>query len=323
MRKIQEGTIKVMSDNISQWRNFSAIFVLVIVSFSFTAHAQTKHSSGSESSRSLDRIGFVVNGQLMTQMSGGAPRLSSPSEKAQWHKQGPIRMIPLTSPNGSYTVVTKDTDAMQAGFHVVRVYLNKQVLAADAIYATNGRAGFDGWLPDSQHVAIWGFDHIAGLNGQRRFILDVKTGRKIKFNGWLSSDGAVAIVPSQETQAEETSERQGVSGWTDSPPIHYYVVQMPSHILQYQLAKQSRKELMLDTKPFVGLRKLFGLLFCGSEDHLVRHPACVDFSSDHQWAICHGLFYVENSLDTYTIDYLVSIKTGKVSKLPGAQARFF
>lgn len=307
----------------SRWKNLSGLFIILIsVAISPTGYAQRKTSSASTNAHQATRIGFVMNGKLITQIAAGPAREATASERHQWRTLGPPSMVSFISPDGKYKIVTNDVDADQAGFHVVQAQNGQQVLGPDAIDSKMGRAGFDGWLPDSQHIAIWAFDHIAGLDGQRRYILDVKTGRKIRFNGWISNDGVVAIVPSQEMEAEETSERQNVGVYKDSAPVHFYATRMPSRLLQYHLRSQAHEELVLKNEPFTGLRKLFGLLFCMPDDHLIRHPSCVEFSSDHQWAICYGRFYSEHALDTYDVDYLVSLKTGRVQKLLGTQARF-
>jgi len=309
--------------NNSQWKNLTGLFIILIsVAVSPTGYAQRKTSSASTNAHKATRIGFVMNGKLMTQIAAGPAREATASEKQQWRTLGPPPMVSLISPDGKYKIVTNDVDADQAGFHVVQAQNGQRVLGPDAIYSQMGRAGFDGWLPDSQHIAIWAFDHIAGLNGQRRYILDIKTGRKIRFNGWISNDGVVAIVLGQETEAAETSGRQDSGGYKDSAPVHFYATQMPSRLLQYHFPNQAHKELVLNNEPFTGLRKLFGLLFCMPDDHLIRHPQCVEFSPDHQWAICHGRFYAEHALDTYDVDYLVSLRTGRVQKLRGTQARF-
>jgi hypothetical protein len=303
------------------------------------------------------KVSFVVKGKLMTQAaSGGAVRAATAAEKNKWRKPP---MVSAISPNGKYeirqTIIQNEADRYTS-FKVSSRYTGSTIFQQDAPYF-DGRAGliFDYWLPDSQHIAIAERGGTSSGYEYDHYIININTGKAIPFNGWITPNGKSAIVPDKEYKMDDCIcsgiDTIGIPAGSHNGDRKWYVAQLPKGFSSYHFNSATKRLITgagaWDEPAFVGPKHEMGTIHIrtkptdwfrftayvfstfaskgGREDvtqgaqtlyvlqpQKIAHSPVVEFSRDSRWAIGNG----NNEA------YLISMTTGKVRKLPGAQAHF-
>ena len=276
------------------------------------AHAQTK-------------IGYVVKGKLMVQnASGGKTRAATEAEKTKWRKVS-NRINPI-SPDGKYSAqaVSADPDSdFKKAFRIVDAKSGREVVSVQTVMALLGGGiyddiVFDGWLPDSRHFAAFAHQHISSNEFYNRGVINLNSKTRLAFNGWLSRDGKTAIVPDKEGLMEDSTDHyhQTATEYVRTYGERKWFVGSPPSWKKYKFKSLRKRPLMLQKMPFAFTGKVLGVYHRFTNDqNRIERPSSVVFSSDDKWALLRGYH-------DYPIDYLVSLSTGQMKKLPGVQAKF-
>ena len=266
-------------------------------------------------------VGFISHSRLMVlTLPSGAVRRPTTAEQqrwqievAKWKTQGTQHFFSDTL-DGKLAVANVDEGPgpVSSPFVVLNpnVELGGGVMSPTKIdRLVNGSTGwgfrnyqFAGWLPDSHHFVIVGHDANSSHEGYVRCIVDVVHQKVSRFNGWISQDGRMAIVPSKEGRlAEDHSNRDAAHGFIDfKSNISYYAVALPSNIDNYRLSAVSKRKLTIAGKPF----------------QLQPDDINVAFSRNGRWAICGD----PNGFRT--VQFLISLQSGVVRKLNGKHPLF-
>lgn len=256
-------------------------------------------------------IGLLIKGKLMVLPAAGAPvkpRTATAAEKQAWKQHS--SMVSATSPDGKYRA--EKVEGVGLSFQIINVSNGSVMLGSDVIENLSGQAMgetvFDGWLPDSRHFAVIAHSHISSQENYARCVMNSASQRVARFNGWLGPNMKTAIVPEKEELAEDDITHDYADKIYSSGDLKWYAVTMPSRPATYRFAQVPRKLLTINGKPFsITGAVLDRQSFTASVDH----RAFIEFSADGKWALCHGQG-----------EYLVSMSSGHVQKLPGTQARF-
>ena len=273
---------------------------------------------------------MLPNGHLATQsVLGGSTRKSTNIEITSWKAQP--NLLAITSPDGRYKVSqVKLEDQSTNAFQVLRVHDERLILSAKVLAASiddgNNIDGlyFNGWLPNSRQMVISANSHISSDDFARFGIIDIPSGRLIAFNGFVSPNMRYAIVSGKSGKIEEDFRH-----YEDEPrhevrtkgDIRWYVVPLLHNISNYHFSSTQAKPILLEHKPFPFFYEVIRGM---SEDDPSRQYKSIDFSPDGQWAICHIKDYSTRLQKfVYDVDYLVSMTTGMMRKLPGSQTHFF
>jgi hypothetical protein len=254
-------------------------------------------ANASKTNRSFDRptIALISHGRVVVTTPGVA--MTSPATLAQkWQWQSLSDEPATISPNGRYRFDAHQTGVYDArsGLVVLSPSRIKSSVSDSHIFHPDH---FSGWLPDSAHFSLTNYDANSSAEYAIRSILSVQPTKAIAFNGWMSDDGRVAIVPNTEGSINDCLP---YSASLDQPGSHvtetkltFYTAVLPSNVEAYRFTNARRKKLMLTGHP---LRLNVG-------------RTQVEFSPDDRWAIC------DRSI-------LVDLKTGVARKLPGKSAHF-
>jgi hypothetical protein len=289
-------------------------------------------TDASPASPQASRVAFMLHGRIYTQPApGGKPLPATAAEAKAWRSKTRA-VLETVSPDGKYRVVKLPNRRArgQAPFQVVRLADGKalHVDLGESSSIDGSIVVFDGWLPDSEHIAVWldGMAPNGGSTGRR--IIDVTSAGTTEFNGWVGPGGRSAIVLRGEGYgrdpgyAEECvtlnpGPPEGDGKADTSPPIPFLAVTSPVEIAEFSVSAARTTALTLDGKPLLGLQTVAPRF--GEDDPVARRPS-VEFSRDGWWALLHR--HQDEAGKRVAIDYIVSLKTGVVRQLPGTGAAF-
>lgn len=274
-------------------------------------------------------VTLLPSGNVIVQsVSGGSTRKATSSEISSW--KGHSSLLSTTSPDGRYQVSKVELeDKGVTVFRVIRVRDGRVVLGSTDISRLMSQeffAGnwlyFNGWLPDSGEIGISTNSHTSSSGFWEHGVIDLPSRRLIAFNGFVSPNMKFAIVPGKPGRIEETFENNEVEPGhrlETKGDIRWYVTALPRNIGSYHFSSARARPMLLNGKPFPFFFEIIKRMT--EEDPTQQHSAVI-FSSEGRWAICHASHYIPQLQRFVDVDYLVSMTTGIVHKLPGSQTRF-
>lgn len=300
---------KVKTDNIddSYWKP----------AFLFGVRIPSQVTQQSTSNSTIPKIGFKRAGILYVQdVNGRNLHLAVETERKIWGSHAPH--ISLISPNGKYRAVTVNDTFEELGgdsipsFVIVENVSGKHIVSTKTIRQGLDHGSmpsgilFNGWLPDSTHFEITSSSHIAGVDDCSRCIVDVQSGHIISFNGWISQNQKIAIVPSQEKKVSTTDVRTdardkiGNTKWTHTGP-EFCIISLNIPITNYKFRRFKHKWIKLGSDFF----------------RIELSSNSIQFSNDNKWVLyCR-------SQDAYERDFFtIDLSTGSVNKIHCNSARF-
>jgi hypothetical protein len=245
----------------------------------------------------------------MPAAGGSGVRPATEAERARWRRRpthvSPEAPVTGRSPDGRYEVDADDLSGRVVVREVGgsgRVLLTERELTPLVRAGTaDGRGTLDetgvvprGWLAGAGHLlAVGGRVQYQERTMRSRAVVDVATGARLPFDGWLAPGGRTAIVPSTEGLAVldvRRVRRNNTFGGTSLAQPTYYAVRLPGGPARYRFASAAKLPLVLDGRPYG--------LYPFSE---------VTFSADGRWALeVNG-----------AASHLVDLSTGRVRLLPG------
>jgi hypothetical protein len=240
------------------------------------------------------------------------PRGATDEEQDQWRQLNQLAEHgPWISPNGEYRGEADHgpEDDPYDSLSLSDAHTGKRVWDDRKLFRLTGdpdaepgirRVYFNHWSPDSRYPSFALEYHIAGLDHQTLFTVNVSTGKRMPFIGWNPSNGGFGIPPLREYRLFQMNERHDATGgkerfvWRNNY-LPLYPVTVPTDLSRFRLKSSSPKPLLLN-----------GKVIC---------PRCflsaIEFSSDGGWSV---------TSQRSPPRYLISMETCQVRKLNCADA---
>jgi hypothetical protein len=290
-------------------------------------------------------VAYRSGGEVLVLRAGETTvRAASPTERSRFRRSFRAVLDPI-SPGGRYRVVQRRGSAAPL---IVRHPAGTDARVDVGAHSSmdGDRVVFDGWL-DPYRFAVW-LDGMAPDGGTlARRIMDVRvaspaprpeTGpggptRRSEFNGWLGPGGRTAIVLHGQSikwtvdgrpvrvDPAYAGERtrflflaDGPPRVEEPPPIPILAVLSPVRQADFRLSAARTVPLTLAGRPFEGLQRLSPDF---AADPVARRPT-VEFSRDGLWALAHKPVVAGRGW----VEYLISLESGAVHRLPGSGASF-
>ena len=272
-------------------------------------------------------VTMLPSGKLVAQnVLSVTTRQATSGEVSSWKRHSPF--LSTKSPDGLYKVQTvKMEDQGVTVFRVIRerdrqVILDTKVMRHLIDDESDCWLYFNGWIPGSTQVCLSTDSHNSSDDSWKHGIVDVVSHRLITFNGFMSPNRRYAIVPGKPGRIGEDFQHYEVERGhrvETEGNIRWYVSPLPRNIAAYHFSSTRSRPMLLEGKPFAFFYEIITQM--SEEDPTKQRPA-LSFSPDGQWAICHASHYVSQLQRVVDVDYLVSMTTGAMRKLPGSQTRF-